>query len=199
MEKKRIDIPILVEGRYDKNTISQIFDAHIVTLGGFSIFNSKEKQSLIKRLSKNGIIIMTDADGGGRQIRSFLLGILPPERVINIHIPKIPGKEKRKTRPSREGVLGVEGMSREIIEKLLSPFAKGGGRDKLFGENGEKLITKTDLYLDGLSGTDGASERRRALCGLFDFPPDMSAKALLEALNLVVGYTEYKKAVLSLE
>ncbi len=199
MEKKRINIPILVEGKYDKNTLCQIFDAKVITLGGFSIFNSKEKQSLIKKISENGVIIMTDSDGGGKQIRSFLLSILPPEKVINIHIPKIPGKEKRKPHPSKSGVLGVEGMSREIIEKLLSPFAEGGGRDKLSTQNAEKEITKMDLYLDGLSGRDGASERRAMLCKIFDFPPDMSAKALLEALNLVVGYTEYKKAILSLK
>ena len=199
MEKKKINIPILVEGKYDKNTLSQIFDAKIITLGGFSVFNSKEKQTLIRKISENGIIIMTDSDGGGKQIRSFLLGILPPEKVINIHIPKIIGKEKRKSRPSKSGVLGVEGMSREVIERLLSPFVEGGGRDKLSRQNAEKEITKMDLYLDGLSGGEGASFRRAALCKIFDFPIDMSAKALLEALNLVVGYDEYKKAVLSLE
>lgn len=199
MEKKRINIPILVEGKYDKITLCQIFDAKVITLGGFSIFNSKEKQSLIKKISENGVIIMTDSDGGGKQIRSFLLGILPPEKVINIHIPKISGKEKRKPRASKSGVLGVEGMNRETIEKLLSPFAEGGGRDKLSTQKGEKEITKMDLYLDGLSGVEGATERRAMLCKIFDFPPDMSAKALLEALNLVVGYTEYKKAILSLK
>lgn len=199
MEKKKINIPILVEGKYDKNTLLQIFDAKIITLGGFSVFNSKEKQTLIRKISENGIIIMTDSDGGGKQIRSFLLGILPPEKVINIHIPKIAGKEKRKNKPSKSGMLGVEGMSREVIEKLLSPFVEGGGRDKLSRQNGEKEITKMDLYLDGLSGGEGSSHRRAELCKIFDFPTDMSAKALLEALNLVVGYTEYKKAVLSLK
>ena len=97
MEKKRIKYPIIVEGKYDKNTLLQIFDAHVVTLSGFGIFNSGEKQALLRRLAARGIIILTDSDGAGRQIRSFLLGILPPEKVINLHIPRVEGKEKRKT------------------------------------------------------------------------------------------------------
>ncbi len=197
-DKKKISLPILVEGKYDKNTLSQIFDANIITLGGFSVFNSKEKQSLIRKIAKNGIIIMTDSDGGGRQIRSFLLGILPPEKVKNVHIPKLAGKERRKTHPSRSGLLGVEGMERELLEKLLSPFVDGGGRDKLSLTPGEKSITKQDLYFDGLSGGEGSAIKRRELCRYLEFPEDMSAKALLEALNLAVGYSEYKRLVLSL-
>lgn len=197
--KKKISLPILVEGKYDKNTLSQIFDANIITLGGFSVFNSKEKQSLIRKIAKNGIIIMTDSDGGGRQIRSFLLGILPPDKVKNIHIPKLPGKEKRKDRPSRSGLLGVEGMERELLEKLLAPFVNDGGRDKLSAQNDEKEITKLDLYLDGLSGGETSGALRRELCRRLEFPEDMTAKALVEALNLTVGYAEYKRAVLSLK
>ena len=128
MEKKKISLPIIVEGKYDKNTLSQIFDAHIITLGGFSVFNSKEKQLLIKRLAKDGVILMTDSDGGGKQIRSFLLGILPSDKVKNVYIPKLEGKEKRKDKPSKSGLLGVEGMSRETLERLLLPFVIDGGR-----------------------------------------------------------------------
>lgn len=196
--KKKISLPILVEGKYDKNTLSQIFDANIITLGGFSVFNSKERQSLIRKIAKNGIIIMTDSDGGGRQIRSFLLGILPPEKVKNVYIPKLPGKERRKAHASRSGLLGVEGMERGVLEKLLSPFIEDGGRDKLSSQNEEKTVTKADLYSDGLSGGEGSAIKRRELCRYFEFPEDMTAKALLEAINLTVGYSEYKKAVLSL-
>ncbi len=198
MEKKKISLPIIVEGKYDKNTLSQIFDARIFTLGGFGVFNSKEKQSLLRRIAKDGVILLTDSDGGGRQIRSFLLGILPPDKVKNVYIPVIEGKEKRKTKASRSGVLGVEGMSRDVLERLLAPFVDDGGRVELSARNDGKMITKVDFYLDGLSGKDNSSERRCALCRHFDLPEDMTAKALIEALNLLVGYEEYKNAVSTL-
>ena len=199
MDKKRIRLPIIVEGKYDKNTLCQIFDAHIVTLGGFSVFNSKEKQKLVKKLAKDGIIILTDSDGGGKQIRSFLLGILPPDKVKNVYIPKTEGKEKRKDKPSKAGLLGVEGMSREVLEKILAPFIEDGGRAKLNGEIEEKIITNADFFSDGLTGRDGSQNMRAELAKYFDLPDDMTAKALREALNLLVGYDEYKKAVLSLK
>ncbi len=195
MEKKRIDLPIIVEGRYDKNTLSQIFDAKIFTLDGFGVFNSKEKQALLRRISANGVILMTDSDGGGRQLRSFLLSILPPNKVKNIYIPRIEGKEARKKKASRSGVLGVEGMSRETLERLLAPFVNDGGRAKLSAQNDEKTITKLDFYRDGLTGADGAAERRARLACRFELPSDMTAKALLEALNMLVGYEGYESAV----
>lgn len=198
MEKKKISLPIIVEGKYDKNTLSQIFDARIFTLGGFAVFNSKEKQALLRRIAKDGVILLTDSDGGGRQIRSFLSGILPADKVKNVYIPAIEGKEKRKTKASRSGLLGVEGMSREVLEKLLAPFIDDGGRVELSLKNDGKIITKVDLYLDGLTGKDNSSEHRRALCRYFDFPEDMTAKALIEALNMLVGYEEYKNAVSTL-
>ena len=198
IEKKKIALPILVEGKYDKNTLSQIFDANIITLGGFGVFNSKEKQQLIRKIAKNGIIVLTDSDGGGRQIRSFLLGILPPNLVHNVYIPTVEGKEKRKTKASKSGLLGVEGMSREVLEKILSPFVDDGGRVTLSGKNGDREITKADLFSDGLSGGENSSERRAALLRYFGLPEDLTAKAMLEALNMLVGYSEYKSAVLSL-
>ena len=199
MEKPKINLPIIVEGKYDKNTLSQVFDAHIVTLGGFSIFNSKEKQAFVRRLAKDGIIVMTDSDGGGRQIRSFLLGILPPEKVKNVYIPPMPGKEKRKRAPSKAGLLGVEGMTPEVLKKVLSPFTDDGGREKLNCRKSEKEVTNLDLYNDGISGRDGSSERRAALCRLLDLPHDLTPKALVEAINMLVGYTEYKAALLKLD
>ncbi len=195
MEKKKISLPIIVEGKYDKNTLSQIFDASIFTLGGFGVFNSKEKQALLRRIAKDGVILLTDSDGGGRQIRSFLLGILPPDKVHNVYIPRIEGKEKRKTKASRSGFLGVEGMSREVLERLLAPFVTDGGRVTLLPENDGKIITKVDFYMDGLTGKDNSSERRLELCRYFELPEDMTAKALIEALNLLVGYDGYKRAI----
>ena len=197
--KKKISLPILVEGKYDKNTLSQIFDAKIITLGGFGVFNSKEKQNFIRKIASRGIIVMTDSDGGGRQIRSFLLGILSPSLVHNVYIPRIDGKEKRKKKASKSGVLGVEGMSREVLEKLLASFVEDGGREKLSGDDSEREITKADLYSDGLSGGEFSQKMREELCRIFDFPTDLSAKAMLEALNMLVGYSEYKSAVLSIK
>lgn len=193
--KKKISLPIIVEGKYDKNTLSQIFDANIFTLGGFGVFNSKEKQALIRRIAANGVILLTDSDGGGRQIRSFLLGILPPDKVHNVYIPRIEGKERRKAKASRSGLLGVEGMSREVLERLLAPFVLDGGRVELSPEKDDKMITKVDFFVDGLTGSDNASERRCELCRYFELPEDMTAKALLSALNLLVGYDGYKKAI----
>ena len=138
MDKLFIDIPVVVEGKYDKNTLLQIIDATVITTGGFSVFNSKEKRSLILKLAeKKGIILLTDSDGGGTQIRKYLLGILPKEKVYNLYIPKIEGKERRKEKKSKSGVLGVEGMKREVIENLFLPFARSGGvpQKELFSEN----------------------------------------------------------------
>ena len=103
MEKIKISLPIIVEGRYDKATLSGFIDATIITTGGFSIFNNKEKQALLCRLAKDGIIVLTDSDGGGKQIRKFLAGILPPDKIHNLYIPKIEGKESRKRKPSAAG------------------------------------------------------------------------------------------------
>ena len=112
MEKVRINLPIIVEGRYDKSALSGFLDATIITTGGFSIFNDKEKQALLRRISANGVILLTDSDGGGKQIRKFLQGILPPDKIHNLFIPKIEGKESRKRHKSAAGTLGVEGMER---------------------------------------------------------------------------------------
>ncbi len=193
--KKKIDLPIFVEGKYDKNTIVQIFDASVIYVGGFSIFNAKEKQSLIKKLGANGAIILTDSDAGGRQIRNFLCSILPRDKVYNAYIPQIAGKEKRKRVPSKQGYLGVEGMSREQLERALSPFVTDGGRVEFSERNDRKLVTKIDMFLDKLSGCNSASARRAELAKRLELPTDMTANALLEAINMLIDYDEYKRIV----
>ncbi len=186
-KKLHITYPVIVEGKYDKNTLLQIIDATVITTGGFSVFNSKEKQSLIKKLSeRGGVILLTDSDGGGVQIRKFLHSILPPECVFNLYIPKIEGKEKRKTKASRSGFLGVEGMSREVIEKLFLPFASDGVSN-FENKDGKEMITKLDFFEAGLSGGDNAAMLRDALAKKFDLPSGMSAKALIEALNIITS------------
>ena len=189
-ERLHIEIPIVVEGKYDKIALNQITDATILTTGGFSVFNSEEKQALLRRMAApRGIILLTDSDGGGRQIRSFLLGILPREKVIQLYIPRVEGKERRKTHPSRSGVLGVEGMHADVLYGLLAPFAADG-------DTCPKVpVTKADFFRDGLTGTDGAAGRRRLLCDVLSLPPDMTPNALLEAVNLLLGREGYENAL----
>ncbi len=194
MDRLKISLPIIVEGRYDKATLSGFVSANIITTEGFSIFNNKEKQALIRRISSNGIILLCDSDGGGRQIRSFLSGMLPRDKIHHLHIPKIGGKERRKTHASRSGLLGVEGMEREVLERLLAPFSSC---DK--NEKSSKMITKLDFFEDGLSGGEGASQKRAELCKLADLPSDMTANALLEAVNLLYSYDEYKNLVMKVK
>ncbi len=187
-ERIKISLPIIVEGRYDKSALAGFVDGVIITTGGFSVFNSKEKQAMIRRLGEDGIILLTDSDGGGRQIRSFISGLLPKEKIHNLYIPKIEGKEKRKSHPSAAGTLGVEGMSREVLQRLLAPFILEDGKAR----KTEKMITKVDFFEDKLSGALNSSDRRAKLCRAADLPDDMSANALLEAMNLLYGYDGYR-------
>lgn len=195
MEKKpHISLPIIVEGKYDKNTLSQLVDALILPTDGFAVFHAKERQEYLRRVTERcGAILLTDSDGGGAQIRSFLLGILPHEKLHILRIPKLEGKEKRKKKPSRAGTLGVEGMPKEILLSLLAPFFDGAP------PRAAEPITKTDLYLDGLFGGENSSERRAALCRLYGFPDDLGAGALLEALNLFSDAEEYRARVATLQ
>ena len=188
MEKVKINLPIIVEGRYDKSALSGFLDATIITTGGFSIFNDKEKQALLRRISANGVILLTDSDGGGKQIRKFLQGILPPDKIHNLFIPKIEGKESRKRHKSAAGTLGVEGMEKDVILRLLAPFTDG---EKVVEST--RMITKVDFFTDKLTGCDGASENRAWLCRECNLPEDMTPNALLEAMNLLYGYDEYKR------
>ena len=192
MDKLKIDLPILVEGKYDKITLLGVLDAKIFCTDGFGVFNNKEKQALLRRIAmQKGILVLTDSDGGGRQIRSFLSGILPKEKITMLYIPKIEGKEKRKRASGKSGLLGVEGMSAELLRELFLPFSTEG---ELPDANAKK-VTKTDFYLDGFSGTPDASTRRAALARYFGLPDDMTANALLEAINLLAGYDAYKEGV----
>ncbi len=192
--KKHISMPVIVEGRYDKNTLLQIFDANVFTTGGFSIFNSKERQILFRKIAKDGVIILADSDGGGKQIRGFLQSVIPKDKIFNLYIPKIEGKERRKKAPSKEGYLGVEGMEREVLERIFAPFITDGNNEQK-SKKRAKMITKVDFFEDKLTGFPNSSARRRELCSLAELPCDMTANALLEALNLLFGYEEYKELV----
>lgn len=187
-----LKMPVIVEGKYDKSAILGMFSATVITTDGFGIFNSREKQALIRRISKDGIILLTDSDGGGKQIRSFLTGILPKEKIYQLYIPRIEGKESRKTHASKEGVLGVEGVGGEVLRKLLAPFVSSAGEITLGG------ITKAHLYELGLFGKDNSSERRDRLCEAFDLPVGMNAKTLLSALNIITDVENLCKVADSL-
>lgn len=187
---RRIAEVIVVEGKYDKNTLSQIVDASIVTLEGFAAFHDKEKLAFLRRLAeKRGLIILTDSDGAGFVLRNFLKGSLPPGRVKHAYIPDVPGKERRKRVPGREGKLGVEGMRPEI---LLEALRRAGAT--FLDNNTESAcppdgdpITMTDFFERGLSGKPNSAERRRELLKRLGLPEKLGANALLEALNLLYG------------
>ena len=194
-EKIRISLPIIVEGRYDKSTLLSMFDATVIATDGFGVFNSGEKRALIKKLAeRGGIILLTDSDAGGKQIRSYLSGILPKDRLFHIYIPEIEGKEKRKKTRSKAGLLGVEGMTREVLVKVLSPFAAYGACEKKKPFESRRKLTKLDLFRDGLSGGSDSSKKRSELARSLGFPADMSSNALIEAINLTVGYEGYESA-----
>ncbi|MBQ7499551.1 MAG: DUF4093 domain-containing protein, partial [Clostridia bacterium] len=146
---------------------------------------------LIRRLAeKSGIIILTDSDGAGLVIRNYLRSVLPPEKIINLYTPRIEGKEKRKKTPSKSGVLGIEGMEAGLLRELFLPYADGGGVEKR-----SDPVTKTDFYTDGFSGATGSAEKRRKLAERLSLPPDLSANALLEAINLLYTKEEYKEFI----
>lgn len=189
MDKPRISEVIVVEGRYDKNTLSQVVDALIVDLGGFGVFHDAQKLSLLRRLAESrGLILFTDPDGAGFVIRNYLKGALPAGKVKNAYAPDVFGKEKRKRTGGKEGKLGVEGMRPEV---LLDALRRAGAT---FADAAAAVIrepvTKADLLDAGLIG-EGSRERRAALVKELDLPEHLSTNALLEVLNLIWSREEF--------
>lgn len=183
----RCDMPIIVEGKYDKITLSNYIDGTILATGGFSIFKNKEQLEMLRVLAKKtGIIILTDSDAAGFKIRNYIRSAVREGKIINVYIPDIYGKERRKTAPSKEGKLGVEGLSREIIEEA---FRKAGvGTSERVSQD---PVTKSDLFIWGLNGTPNAAERRLAVQKALGFPERMSANALLGAINVLYQKQEF--------
>ena len=176
----RIKEAIVVEGRYDKNALSQVVDAVILETSGFGVFKDAERLALLRRLAEQqGLIVLTDSDGAGFVIRNYLKGAIPPGRVKHAYIPDIYGKERRKRAPGREGKLGVEGMKPEVLlQALLRAGATVEGEEP--APRGQ--LTPADLFTLGLTGPNSA-ERRAALLQRLALPEHMSAKALLTVLN----------------
>lgn len=186
--KLRIPYPIIVEGKYDRLRLLSVCEAEILTTDGFGIFKKQEKLSLFRELSRRTpLIVLTDSDGAGKMIRSHLSSAVPKERLIQLYIPQIVGKEKRKDAPSAEGTLGVEGMERKLLYDLLAPFENGD----LVSARKENPITKTDLYLDGLAGGKDSAAKRDALAVRLGLPRGMTANALLAALQILLSRDEY--------
>lgn len=194
----RIKEAIVVEGRYDKNTLSQVVDAVIVETSGFGVFKDKEKLALLRRLAeKRGLIVLTDSDGAGFVIRNYLKGSIPADRVKHAYIPDLYGKERRKRAPGKEGKLGVEGMRRSVLEAALR---RAGATilDDGAPDSRTKPLTKADLFALGLSGGPDSAARRRALCKKLDLPERLSANALMEVLGALYTVEELSNIMTSL-
>lgn len=179
---------IVVEGRYDKNTLSQIVDAPILETSGFGIFKDKQQMALLRRIAEiRGLIVFTDSDGAGFVIRNHMKSAIPGKYLKHAYIPDIPGKEKRKAAPGKEGKLGVEGMSREII---LDALRRAGATMEGEAPVQTNRITKQDMMELGLSGTPDASAKRLLLLKKLNLPEHMSPNAMLQALNLLYSLEE---------
>ena len=178
-EKIKLSQAVIVEGKYDKIKLSNILDAFIIETNGFGIFKDKEKLSFIKRLARErGIIILTDSDHAGFMIRNYISSGVPKEQIINVYIPDIFGKEKRKTEPSKEGKLGVEGMSSKVILRALDRAGVTSAKSLC-----ENPVTTVDFYDLGLTGGVGSKAKRKALCSALDLPEFLSVGSLISCIN----------------
>lgn len=193
----KVDKIIIVEGKYDKIKLSSMIDGIIIETEGFGIFKDKDKQRLIRKLAETkGIVILTDSDSAGFVIRNFITSIVPKEYITNVYIPDIYGKEKRKESASKEGKLGVEGVSIEILKDAFNKAGIGVSQSEA---KERKKITLNDFFDDGLTGGAESKKKRTVLLKKLDLPERMSTKAMLDILNAFITYDEYKKLVESEE
>lgn len=198
MEKLKIPYPIVVEGKYDRMKLLAVCEGLIIKTDGFGVFKKQEKAALIRALAqKSPIIVLTDSDGGGKVIRSHVSALVPKDRLIQLYIPRIEGKEKRKSEPSKEGTLGVEGMENGLLYDLLRPFSDTENTDaaQKLAEIANNPLSKTDFFIDGLTGGENSTQKRDEIAKKFNLPTGMTANALLEALKVTATYDEYLKAV----
>ncbi len=188
-DKLIIDMPIIVEGKYDQIKLDSVLEARIIPTRGFGVFKSPEMRDFLIKLSqRTKIIVLTDSDGAGRVIRNHLKSFLPPESMINLYIPDIEGKEKRKKAPSKAGTLGVEGMKPQLLRELFAPYARGAEAQPQRGG-----ITKADLYEDGLLGGADSKTKRYEIAKKLSLPKELSSSAFLDAINMMCSYDEYKE------
>ena len=191
-EKLQSPFPVIVEGRYDRLRLECVMEGQILTTDGFGVFRRQEKTQLFRALAeRTPLILLTDSDGAGKLIRAHLTSVLPADRLIQLYIPRVAGTERRKQQPSAEGTLGVEGMEQALLYDLLAPYA-----DPAAVERARKNpLSKTDLYLDGLTGCPDSAARRDALAQRLKLPPGMTPNAFLAALRVLLTYEEYLTAV----
>lgn len=195
----KIKQAVIVEGKYDKVKLSNILDTIIIETDGFGIFKNKEKQRLIRRLADSrGILILTDSDSAGFVIRSFLNGIVSADKITNAYIPDVFGKEKRKTQPSKEGKLGVEGIKTEQIIDALKKAQVVCEKSEVSAAD-RQPVTKTDLFCDGLNGTQNSAKIRCEFLKQLDLPEHLSANAMLKLINAFMTYDDYKQEVKKLK
>lgn len=184
---------VIVEGKYDKIKLSSMIDGLIIETGGFRIFKDKEQMKLIRQLADTrGILVLTDSDSAGFLIRNYLTGSIPAEKIKHAYIPDILGKEKRKEKVSKEGKLGVEGVPSESI---LEALKRAGVTCDCTEEPEGRKITKTDLYLAGLSGGENSAERRHALLKNLDLPEHLAPNSLVGVLNSMMTYEEFQTMI----
>lgn len=181
---------IVVEGRYDKNTLSQVVDAVIIETSGFGIFNDAEKRKLLQTMAEaRGLIVLTDSDGAGFVIRNYIKGCVDPKLVKHAYIPDVYGKERRKSAPSREGKLGVEGMKPQVLLDAL--IRAGATFDDEENKKTAPRISKADMYARGLSGREGSAEKRAQLIKQLGLPERLTADGLLDVLNATMSREEF--------
>lgn len=181
---------IVVEGRYDKNTLSQVVDAVIIETSGFGIFNDAEKRKLLQTMAEaRGLIVLTDSDGAGFVIRNYIKGCVDPKLVKHAYIPDVYGKERRKSAPSREGKLGVEGMKPQVLLDAL--IRAGATFDDEENKKSAPRISKADMYARGLSGREGSAEKRTQLIRQLGLPERLTADGLLDVLNATMSREEF--------
>lgn len=189
----RVKEAIVVEGRYDRHRLSALVDGIIVETGGFGIFQDAQKLALLRRLARErGLIVLTDSDGAGFLIRSKLSACIPPQQIKHAYIPDLPGKERRKARPSKEGKLGVEGMSLSVLREALERAGARieGGQEKGAPQGGG-AVTKGDFFALGLSGGPGSGRRRQELQQALGLPARLSANGLLQVVNALYSREEF--------
>lgn len=185
----KLSMPVIVEGKYDIIKLSSIIDGIIIKTDGFGIFKNKEKQKFIRRLAEEkGIIVLTDSDSAGFMIRNFISSVVPTDKIVNVYIPDVFGKEKRKTEGGKEGKLGVEGMKEDV---LLEAFCKAGVLCERNDNTERRLITNLDLYEWGFSGKSDSKAKRQDLLKSLALPERMSTSSLVKILNTFVTYEEF--------
>ncbi|MCQ2478641.1 MAG: DUF4093 domain-containing protein [Clostridia bacterium] len=183
---------VIVEGKYDKIKLKNIIDAPIITTDGFGVFKNTEKRNLIKALAQNnGIVIITDSDDAGILIRNYLKGVCKDGEIVNVYLPQLKGKEKRKAAPSKQGFLGVEGISEDIIIKALNKYGVTSEKSDI----NTKKVSKTDLYTLGLSGKSDSANLRTEFSKHLNIPTSISCNSFLEIINAQYTYDEFFKEV----